>query len=210
MINIDTLPANVQDELHPLRSFYSLWLMYMDPPEHTRLRKLVGQALSPKVVEGMKPWIKDTIEQHLERIDGRDRIDLVKDFAKPLSLTAMANIFNIPPDGYSRIEEWSTELVGFLGMRNVYPDKARATQRALFELTDYLDPIFRERRRNPKNDLVSQLIIAREEDQSLNEQEILAVCTNVLVDGHEPIANSIVNGTLAFLQNPEKGQKFAL
>ena len=75
-VNIDKLPGDIQNELHPLRYFYSLWLMYMDPPEHTRLRKLVGQALSPKVVEDMKPEIEDTIEQHLERIDGRDRITL--------------------------------------------------------------------------------------------------------------------------------------
>lgn len=99
--------------------------------------------------------------------DNQDRIDIVNDFAKPLSVAVMANIFDIPPDGYSKIEAWSTELVGFLGARDVNPDKARATQSALFELTDYLEPIFRERRRNPKSDLVSQLIVAREEDQSL-------------------------------------------
>lgn len=201
-VNIDKLPGDMQDELHPLRSFYSLWLMYMDPPEHTRLRKLVSQALSPKAVEGMKPGIEDTINQHLERIDSRDRLDLVRDFTKPLSLTVMANIFDIPSDDYSQIEDWSNKLVGFLGMRDVDSDKARETQTALFELSAYLDPIFRDRRRNPKSDLISQLIVAREEDERLSKQEILAVCTNVLIDGHEPIANSIVNGALAFLQNP--------
>lgn len=207
-VNIDILPGDIQKKLHPLRSFYSSWLMYMDPPEHTRLRQLAGKALSPKMVDGMRSGIEETANQLLSSISNRKgSINLMSDFAKPLSISVMANMFNISSYSYSKIEKWSNELVGFLGMRNIDSEKARTSQAALLELMSYLVPIFQERQRNPKNDLISQLIVAKENDETLSEQEILAVCTNILIDGHEPIANAIGNGVLAFLQNPSQVER---
>lgn len=202
--NIEGLPPEAQRELTPLTSFYSEWMMYMDPPQHTRIRRTVSTALSPKMAEGMKDGINDTISNQLDKLRDRKSFDVIEDYAKPISLKVMADLFNIPPDDYAKIEGWSTQIVGFLGVNDTDPNRAFATQQAYFELVDFLQPLFEQRRANPQEDIISQLMVANEADRTIEGTEMTAVCANILVDGHEPMTNVIASGVLAFINDPSQ------
>ena len=206
--NLEGLPPETQEELAPLSSFYSEWLMYMDPPQHTRIRRTVGTALSPKMVDCMKSGINATVNHQLDKVKDRNGFDIVEDYAKPISLKVMADLFNIPPDDYAKIETWSTQIVGFLVVKDTNPDRAFATQRAFFELAGFLQPLFEERRTNPQSDIISQLMVANEAERRIEDTEMTAVCANILVDGHEPMTNVIASGVLSFINNPSQQALF--
>lgn len=201
---LNMLPKSAQEELQPLRRFYSLWLMFSDPPDHTRIRGTVNKAFTPKVIERLKPSIQRTADELLYAVKDRGRMDVLGDFAFLLPVIVIAEMLGVPSRDYHLIKRWSDNIVAFLGTGRPIEEKGRYAQRSLYELMSYFEDIIAERRRSPKNDLLSSLIFAEEQGKVLNKEELLAVCANLLVDGHEPIANLIGNGLVALLNNPDQ------
>jgi pimeloyl-[acyl-carrier protein] synthase len=181
----------------------SKWILFRDPPDHTRLRALVSAAFTPRIVQALAPRIADIAEGLLDEVEPTGSFDLIRDYAFPLPVIVIAELLGIPPQDRMRFRDWSIALGAAIDLRTS-PDVYVAASEATGEVTAYLREIVAERRAEPREDLVSALIAAESEGGPLDEEELIAMCVLLLVAGHETTVNLIGNGVLALLRHPEQ------
>jgi cytochrome P450 len=179
-------------------------MLTSDPPEHTRLRRLVSKAFTPRMVEGLRPRIQAIVDELLDGVAESGRMDVIRDLAYPLPVIVIAEMLGVPPDHRDQFKHWSDEIVGVLGGPLVPQETLERSRVAVHELAEYLHGVIAERRREPREDLVSGLIAAEEQGQILSEDEMLATAMLLLVAGNETTTNLIGNGMLSLLRNPEQ------
>lgn len=170
-----------------------------DNPDHNRLRKLVHKAFTPRMITQMEGRIETIANGLLAEVVEKREIDLVADFALPLPLIVIADMLGIPSRDQHKFHRWSHRITNTLpgiGAISALP--------AVWSLIRYLRGQFRERRLNPKDDLLTALVGAEEAGEQLNEEELMAMGFLLLIAGHETTVNLIASGTLALLQNPEQ------
>ncbi|MEE8581352.1 MAG: cytochrome P450 [Myxococcota bacterium] len=176
-------------------------LLTMDGPDHTRLRGLVSQAFTPRRVEALRPRLQTIVDELLDRAAEAGEMELIRDFAHPLPVTAIAELLGVPTSDRDLFRSWSADLVRLLdplqGSGGVAP-----MRRANRELFSYFRPLLAERRANPRDDLLSAMISAEQDGQSLSELDLLALLGLLLVAGHETTANLIGNAVVALLRHP--------
>ena len=188
------------DELDGPRS-----MLAQDPPDHTRLRTLVSKAFTPRVVERLRPKIEVLVDAALAGAARRGGLELIDDLAYPLPVSVIADMLGVPRHDWQRFRDWSRVLVSNLDpmtMRD--PDRIAALLAARDALNDYLRGVVAERRREPRDDLISALIAVREQGEVLSEPELIVMTNLLLVAGHETTVNLIGNGVLALLRHPEQ------
>lgn len=174
-----------------------------DPPDHTRLRNLVNRAFTPKMVAEMEPRIRQLTAELLDKVAPSGEMDLTRDLAIPLPVIVIAEILGVEAERYEDFKRWSDEVVVL--MSGSVPESERETLRADLEaLSVYFQTIIDARRREPRNDLISMLVRAESEDQSLTPEEVMSFTGLLLIAGNETTTNLITNGTLALLENPEE------
>ena len=200
------LPDVVQTELAPLQRHYETWMSFVDPPDHTRLRGLVSNGFTPRMLEDLRPRIQQIVDNLLEEAQEGRQMDIISDFAYPLPATIICEMLGLPPEDYQQFHEWSAALVEFFGSGIAEEETARRTQRNLLALSDYLRNVFAQRRRHPKNDLISALV-GEEEGDSLSEDELFGMCVFLLAAGHETTVSLIGNGLLALMRHPDQMKK---
>ncbi|HLW68051.1 MAG TPA: cytochrome P450 [Gemmataceae bacterium] len=198
-------PAQLAREPWFRKLFRSLnhQMLSKDPPDHTRLRALVSQAFTPRLIEQMRDRIQALADELLEPIQARGRLDLIHDFALPLPSIVIAEMLGVPAKDRHAFHRWSTALLG-----------AAQTKRHLFyavpnvlQFMRYLRKLIAKRRAEPRNDLVSAMIQAEEAGDRLNPEELRAMTMLLLVAGHETTVNLIGNGMLALMQHPDQMEK---
>lgn len=179
-------------------------LLLRDPPDHTRLRRLVSRAFTPRVVEGLNPRIDELVTQLLHKASTDERCDLMQAFAYPLPLTIICEMLGVPPADQQRLIAWSQQLVIGLDPVHTMTDRAAAAQadRAAIDITKYLGSLVQRRRREPADDLISRLAQASHGDDQLGDDEIVVMCALLLIAGHETTVNLIGNGLTALLCHP--------
>ena len=175
-----------------------------DPPDHERLRRLVSKAFTPRLIERMRPRVQDIADTLLDAVEDNGGMDLIGDYAFPLPITVIAELLGVPVEDRNRFREWSDAAVSG-DTTQEYVEKILLPHMQAF--IDYLRALFEEKRDNPKDDLISALVLAEEAGDRLSEDELLAMVFLLLVAGHETTVNLIGNGTLALLQNPDQLQK---
>jgi cytochrome P450 len=190
-----------------LLNFLDHDLLMIDGPRHARLRKLVSKAFTARRVESLRPRIETLAEELLDRVAMRaNGADLVADLATPLPATVIGEMLGVPPQDREVLLHWSHELVELLdplsGREGLDPPK-RATR----SLAEYFRQLLDERRRAPGADLLSALVSAEEEGEQLNEAEILALASLILVAGHETTTNLIGNAVLCLLRAPSERKR---
>jgi cytochrome P450 len=183
-------------------------MLFCDPPTHTRLRSLVAQTFTPRTVERLRPRIAEITRQLLDNIDGVGTFDLLATLAFPLPVIVIAELLGVPPEDRDRFKEWSTVLTRAINPAATAED-FQAIQRVLPELDGYLSIVIEERRREPRFDLISDLVLAHEAGDRLNMEELLATCRLILSAGHETTMNFIGNGVLALLRHDEQRARLA-
>jgi cytochrome P450 len=178
-------------------------MLSKDPPDHTRLRALVSQAFTPRLIEQMRDRIQALADELLDPVQARGRLDLIHDFALPLPSIVIAEMLGVPAADRHAFHRWSNALMG-----------AAQTRRHMFyaipnvlQFMRYLRQLIAKRRADPKNDLVSALIQAEEAGDRLNPDELKAMIMLLLVAGHETTVNLIGNGMLALMQHPDQTEK---
>jgi cytochrome P450 len=175
-------------------------MLDVDPPDHTRLRELVSQAFTPRLVEEMRPRIEELTSGLLDSARARGRMDLIRDYALPLPGTIIAKTLGVPAEDRHKFHRWSSAIVSSTssswGMIKAIP--------AVWLFLRYLRKLIGSRRANPRDDLLSALVQAEESGQHLSEDELLAMVFLLLVAGHETTVNLIGNGVLALLQHPHE------
>ena len=179
-------------------------MLTSDPPLHTRLRRLVSKAFTPRMVEGLRPRIQHIVDELLDAVRDSGRMDLIRDLAYPLPVIVIAEMLGIPPQERDQFKRWSDEIAATLGGPFTPPEVLERARKSAIELADYFRGVIEERRREPAEDLISGLIAAEEQGQILSEDEMLATAMLLLVAGNETTTNLIGNGTLALLRNPDQ------
>lgn len=198
------LPLSRQSEFSELARMLSLWLIFMDPPEHTRLRKLLNKGFSPSVVDSLRPQVEDIVERMLKPLERGSEVELMRQFANPLPVRIILEMLGIPQELHATFVDWSRAIAVFRGSPDRTVEHARAAQDALVALTDFFRKTVAERRRNKGNDLISLLIDIEEEGEVLTEEELYAQCTALLFAGHETTRNLIGNGMYTLLRHPRE------
>ena len=200
-------PPEVRAQRAP--SFLSL-----DPPDHTRLRRLVSKAFTPRAIARLEPRVHELSDELLTKAGpdrgGAGQIEVVSQLAYPLPVRIISELLGVPPGDHARFAGWSASLAHSLQPQFIAagPAPARAAQQARLEFADYFRELIAARRRRPADDLLSELIRAEDEGQRLSEQELIATCVLLLVAGHETTVGLISNAILALLRHP--GQLAAL
>ncbi len=177
-------------------------MLRLDPPDHTRLRNLVRKAFTPRAVERMRPRVEARVKELLEPFGASGTMELVGDFAAPLPVVVIAEMLGVPVEDRERLRRWSDDAVQLLGDSSL-EDTLRAVE-ALDQLRAYFAEQAEQRRREPRDDLLSALVAAEEEGERLGHAELLGVCSLLLVAGNETTTNLIANGLLALLRHPEQ------
>jgi cytochrome P450 len=188
--------------------------LFLDPPDHTRLRRLVSSAFTPRVVEALRPRVEALVEELLDAVPagGRDGWDLVAGLAHPMPVVVICELLGVPPRDVERFRQWSTVLAE--GLDPLFapveptPERLAAQAGASAALQEYLHGIVAARRADPGDDLISALIAVRDAGDTLTDAELLGTCGLLLLAGHETAVNLVANGTLALLRSP--GQLDAL
>jgi cytochrome P450 len=175
-------------------------MLFTDPPDHTRLRALVNSAFSARVVEGLRPRIRELAEELVDAAAERGQMDVVADLAYPLPVTVICEMLGVPRSDHGRFTEWSADMVQTLDPV-VPPDLIQRAEAADTGLREYFRGLIAERRRDPGQDLLDALMAAEEDGDRLTEEELLTMLILLLVAGHETTVNLISNGTLALLRN---------
>lgn len=178
-------------------------MLYLDPPDHTRLRSLVSQAFTRGAIEALSRRIEQIVDELLDQLDGQQKFDAIEALAYPLPNIVIAEMLGIPPEDRARFREWSDNVAGGLEPR-VNETQMRIINQSLESLREYFDGIVMERRAEPRDDLVTALNAAEEGGEKLTHQELLVNLTLLLVAGNETTKNLIGNGLLALLQHPEQ------
>ena len=201
---LDDLPQDVLAKIGPLRQNFSVGMPQTDPPEHTRVRGLISKAFTPAIVESMGERIQALVDELIDSVAQKGEMDLIADFAFPLPAIVVAEMLGFPTKDLDRIKAWSDGIVSFHGSGRPDPQGVLRSNDALVEMRDWLRELFEERRRQPKDDLVSHLVAVEEEAEMLTETELVATCITLLTAGHETTTGLITNGMLALLHHPDQ------
>jgi len=177
-------------------------MLRLDAPDHTRLRNLVNKAFTPRAVERMRARAEGLVEELLRPFSAGDRMELIADFASPLPVTIIAEMLGVPSDDHARFRHWSDEVILALGDNTV--ENLRQGEKAMEELGLYLLEVAAERRRAPREDLLTGLVRAEERGDHLSEKELATLCVLLLVAGNETTTKLVANGLLALLRNPDQ------
>jgi cytochrome P450 len=193
-----------QRTLAEMMRYLNLWIVFRDPPEHTRVRSLVSKAFLPGTILGFKPKIEAIIDDLLNALAKKSEADLVADFTMPLPALVIMAMMGVPATHLYDVKAWSDDIMLFIGTARATPDKyARARQGAVEMATLFHDEI-KKRRVDPTNDLLSLLIAARDEEDRLSEDELVATAMLLLFAGHETTTNLLSTATLTMMRNPEQ------
>ena len=180
-------------------------LLAVDPPDHSRLRRLVAIPFTPKFIEGLRPRVQAIADTLLDVVEARAdetgrQMELISDFAYPLPLTVISEMLGIPLADREKFREWSQAAVSFTPADRANP----AVTAKLIEFIAYMRRLVAEKRSNPGDDLLSGLVLAETEGDKLSENELLSMIFLLIVAGHETTVNLIGNGTLALFDHPEQ------
>lgn len=179
--------------------------LFLDPPDHTRLRKLVSKAFAPRVVSALQPDISSLVDGLLDRVAEKGRFEVVEDFAYPLPVAVICRLLGVPLDDEPQFSRASALLAQaldpFSTITGVPEEVANERQQAGTWLRDYFHGLIDKRRSRPGDDLLSGLIAVEESGDQLTEEEIVSTCNLLLIAGHETTVNLIGNAVLAMLRN---------
>jgi cytochrome P450 len=193
-----------QEQFTAFNEIFSRLMLFLDPPQHRRLRTLLNKGFSPQVVQWMRPRIQQLVNMLVDQMTGKKQIEFMAEFAHRLPVFVIAEMLGVPADDQSEFNRWSDDIADLFGNAQPTVELAQRAQESLIALTEYFRALLPERRRNLGEDLVSLLIRVEEEGDVLTEEELLAQCTLLLVAGHETTRNLLGNGLLALLQNPDQ------
>ncbi|OZM70505.1 cytochrome P450 [Amycolatopsis antarctica] len=169
-------------------------MLNMDPPDHTRLRKLVNKAFTPRAVARLRPRVEEITGRLLDRIAEAGSVDLLGTFAFPLPITVISELLGVPEGDQDAFQKWSNVMVSVAP-----PEQARQASAAM---ADFLTRLVAVKRAEPGEDLLSDLVHATDDGESLSEVELVSMAFLLLVAGHETTVNLIGNGVLALLRDP--------
>ncbi|MEU7872361.1 cytochrome P450 [Dactylosporangium sp. NPDC049140] len=198
---LERLSEAEQEELLPLRRSIAMWMGHTVPADHVRFQQLLKRYFTPATVNALRPRVREITHELLDAVAPHGRMDVVKDLAYPLPANVIAEILGMPTSEREKLQAWSRDILAVFQIADMA--MLRQAQRSVLEMQDYLRVLVDERRREPREDILS-MFAAAERDGTVTEDEIVANCVLLLFAGHETTAGLIANGLLLLFDNPDQ------
>jgi cytochrome P450 len=188
------------------KEMFPKWIIYLDPPDHTKLRQIIGEAFNPEMVANQRAEVEEVTESLIEEMGGQapGEIDFIEQFAHQLPVHVICKIMGIPLEESDDLGEWSTDIGLTLFHYYDADNRHERTEQGIREFTQYLQEVVKDRRENPQDDLISYLNQAEVDDEQLTEDEVVATAVLLLFAGHETTTKLLANGILELLRHPEQ------
>jgi cytochrome P450 len=196
------LGPELADDIAVVSRFYTDWLVFLDPPNHTRLRRLMTRAFSPRGIETIREFTRTAVDQALDRVAGAGRFDAIADFSVPVPAQVIAHMLGVAPQDVEQFKGWTTDVFRVPAWVGDQGENVRVASRSVRALEEYFRALIAERRRHPTDDLLGMLVAADADGHILTDQELVSTCALLLVAGHETTTNQIGNAVLALLRHP--------
>lgn len=199
----------ISDEERPerlpiLTSSIPHWAFNLDPPDHTRLRKLLTQAFGKKVVAHVQPFAQATIERVLDSVPVGERVEFVDTIARAITGRVILRLFGLGEELLEKFQFWSQALNLALGVLHAPAEALDAAETALREMREVLTPEIEARRLRPTEDFLSELVRAHEDGDRLSHEEVMGICYVALIAGHDTTMNSMALGVDTLARYPEQ------
>lgn len=203
-IGTASLSPELKKKMAPIDRFLLLWVLNLDDPEHHKLRVLLSKGFTPRSIENMRERIVDIANELIDAALPHGKMDFVKDFAHPLPVRVIAELFGVPEEGRELLKGWSKHISAFFELGPARPEILDNMNRSVKEMTDYLRIVVNENRKKPKDNVLGLLIRAEENGVTLTEDQLLATCVMILFAGHDSTVNLLGSGMLMLLQHPDQ------
>lgn len=187
-----------------VRNHYASGMLQSDPPRHTHLRPLVNKAFTPRRVEEMRPKIGAIVDGMLEEVQGGGSFDLIARLAKPLPAVVISEMLGVPSADHGLMVGWSDSIANFQATATAELARVEEGGRAIHDLEEYFRDLLAERRKVPRDDLISALASVEEGGAGLSEPELLSMCTTLMVAGHETTRNLLGNALVCLFREPRQ------
>jgi cytochrome P450 len=202
-----TLPSGAAGRIESLVRYLSPWMVFRDPPDHTRLRRLASKVFTLKAMRAMRPNVEAIAAHLLAEIGERESFDFIAAFAGPLPALVIMDLLGVPRTELARVKRLSDDIALFIGSSRGAAEKYAAAESATKEMTDFFRALIVARRAAPQADVLSELVHVQDAGDRLTEDELIATCILLLFAGHETTTNHIANGLLALMRFPGEMQK---
>ena len=202
------LPGAEAARMHELIRVLTLWMVFRDPPEHTRLRRLASRVFHVRSIHALRPNVEALTRWLLERIGDRPQFDFIAEFAGPLPALVIMDMLGVPRGELERLKRLSDEMALFIGSAREDAAKYVRAEAATREMADIFRTLIAERRASPRRDLLSELVHLDDGGEHLSEDELVATCVLLLFAGHETTTHHLANGLAALLRFPDQLSQF--
>lgn len=199
--------SGAREKLREFKSIFARSLLFLDEPQHMRLRQVMNAGFKPSVIQAMRPQIASIAGELFDDFEGREETDFIHRFARQLPARVIAGMLGVGKPERADFIAWSDDVAAFVGSPAPTMDVALRAQDSLVALNEYFRALLPERRRHRGTDLVSRLIEAEEQGLIVTTKELLAQCCTLLFAGHETTRNLLGNGLLTLLQHPAQWQR---
>ena len=201
------LPPPEAQRIADIVRYLSLWMVFRDPPQHTRLRRLTSKVFHVKSMHAMRPRIEALMHWLFDRIGARREFDFIDDFAGPLPALVIMDMLGVPTGELARVKRLSDDMALFIGSSRMSADKYAIAEAATREMAAYFRDLIALRRVSPRTDLLTELVHLEDDGDRLSDDELVATCILLLFAGHETTTNHIANGLLGLMRFPEQMHK---
>ncbi len=200
---LDARYASQREEVRAVADVLGDWLVFRDPPDHTRLRALLQKSFTPRHLEKSRGRIQSMVDELLDAATEREEFDFIRDFAFPLPASVIAVLLGADASDLDSIKGWSDKLAAYVGGSVLPQDNFQAAREGLDCMVDYFGALLREKQRRPDDGLMSLMLRAEHEGDSLSPEEVVSNSVLLLFAGHETTTNLLGNGVHHLLRNEE-------
>ncbi|MGE5639378.1 MAG: cytochrome P450 [Clostridia bacterium] len=201
------LPPAEAGRIAELIRVLTLWMVFRDPPVHTRLRRLASKVFHTRSMQARRPNVESVVGWLLDGLAGRERVDFIADFAGPLPALVIMDMLGVPRGELARLKRLSDEMALFIGSTRDSPEKYGRAEAATHEMAELFRDLIAARRAAPQADLLSELVAVEDGGERLSEDELVATCVILLFAGHETTTHHIANGLRALIAFPNQQEK---
>jgi len=198
-------------DIDNLVRYLNTWMVFRDPPDHTRLRRLFTKAFTPTSVENLRPNIESIVEHLLDAMAAKQKrggtVDWIADFAYPLPATVIMDLLGVPRGDLEQVKLWSDDIALFIGTAQVAGNKYLRAEGGARAMASYFRGLVEARRADPRDDMISKLVLARDEREALSTEEVIGTSILLLFAGHETTTNLIGNGFYYCMKFREQWQR---
>lgn len=206
-----TNPEYQRGSIDSLVRYLNHWMVFRDPPDHTRLRRLFNKAFTPTSVSNLRPSIENIVAHLIDGMEAKARrgetVDYIADFAYPLPASVIMDLLGVPRTDLGRVKLWSDDIALFIGTAQVAGNKYLRAESGAKAMSDYFRSLVEARTAEPHDDMISHLVLARDDRDALTTDEIIGTCILLLFAGHETTTNLIGNGFLYSMRHREQWER---